>query len=458
MKLQFLLVLVFILVTSSFAQIGGRTQVAVMDLQASGIDQSAIIGLSDRLRQELLNTGRFDVMERNRMDSILKEQGLQQSGACNTTECVVQMGQILGVERMLSGSIGKVGRIYTLSLQMVDIQTGRIMMSKSEDCDCPIEKVLTQSVPNIALKMAGLSPDQKPDGEPLPMVVAGKGDFYFNSDPQGAQVSIDGKQTAVITPGYLEGVQAGMHVIRMNTEQYSGSETIFLDADEFKRVELKLERAKGGLKVMTTPLDAELYIDNTGYGLTPQNVSGLDAGEHLIRISKQGYVDYTERVIIRGDETARLEANLVKWAYLTVTSAPSEAEVYIDNSKLGVTPISGQQLVPGSYEISVRKAGYTSYYGKQSLTPEKQAVLNVTLQLPAPPPEPVVAEIKPTQTPESEAEKKAAELKASKGGFPWLWVGLGAAAVGGGAVYLLSGDKEQAETTGEISFRVSKNQ
>lgn len=51
----------------SMGQIGGRTQVAVMALDASGIDQSAIIALTDRLRSELINTGRFDVMERCRM-------------------------------------------------------------------------------------------------------------------------------------------------------------------------------------------------------------------------------------------------------------------------------------------------------------------------------------------------------------------------------------------------------
>ncbi|HPG39456.1 MAG TPA: PEGA domain-containing protein [bacterium] len=452
MKKHLLVFLLLLLVSTTFAQIGGRTQVAVMNLEASGIEQSAIIALSDRLRMELLNTGRFDVMERNRMDTILKEQGLQQSGACNTTECVVEMGQILGVDRMISGSVGKVGRIYSLFVQMVDIETGRIMMSKVEDCDCPIEDVYSKSVQNIALKMAGLAPGQMPDGEPLPMVVDGKGDFYFNSEPPGAKILIDGKQTAVITPGYLEGVQAGMHIIRMETDNYTGSETVFLEADEFKRVELKLERAKGGLKVMTTPLDAELFIDNSSYGLTPKTVTGLDAGEHLIRLSKSGYVDHIERVVIRGDETTRLEANMIKWAYLTVTSDPADAEVFIDNSKLGVTPLAGQQMKPGSYQISVRKEGFTGFYGMETLAPEKNTVLNVTLQLT--PALPVVDDTRPTSIPTPDSSTKPAELEAKKDGFPWLWVGLGAVAVGGSAAYLLSTDKE---TTGEISFRVPKN-
>ncbi len=321
MKWVSIFIALFVFVTTLFSQIGSRTQVAVMNLDASGIEASAIIALSDRLRYELLNTGRFDVMERNRMDDILKEQGFQQSG-CTTTECVVEVGKMLGVARMISGSVGKVGRIYTLSVRMIDIETGRIMISKTEDCECPIEKVLTQSIGNVAMKLAGLAPGQTPAGQVMPTVVEGKGDFYFKSDPPGAKVFINNQEVPGRTPNSLEGVQAGMHVIRMETEQYSGSETVFLEANEFKRVELKLERSKGGLKVISNPFEAELYIDNVKRGVTPFTAVGLDAGEHIIRVSKDGYIDHTEGVQVKGDETARIEVSLQQWAYLTLHSVP----------------------------------------------------------------------------------------------------------------------------------------
>ncbi|MBN1999214.1 PEGA domain-containing protein [candidate division KSB1 bacterium] len=362
MKRLLTVVPVLLIITSSlYSQIGGRTQVAVMNLDASGIDQAAIIALSDRLRSELLNTGRFDVMERDRMDEILKEQGFQQTGACTSTECVVEVGQMLGVERMIAGSVGKVGRIYTVSARMIDIETGRIMLSKTEDCECPIEKVLTTSIRNIALKLAGLAPGQVLAGEPLPMVVEGKGNFYLKSEPGGAAVYIDNKKIEGVTPLMVEGVQAGMHIIRMETDQHTGSETVFLEANEFKRLDLVLSRAKGAVTVISQPLEAELFVDNVTRGITPITVSDLDAGEHILRIVKEGYTDYMERVSIKGDEITRVQAELKQWSYLTIISSPSGAEVYLNNNLQGETPLQREKIEPGSYDVSVRLPGYVTW-------------------------------------------------------------------------------------------------
>jgi len=94
--LGFLTILMLALSNLTHAKIGGRMQVAVLNLDTSGIDASAIVVLSDRLRSELVNTGRFDVMERTPMDEILTEQGFQQSGG-TITECAAEVGQLLGV-------------------------------------------------------------------------------------------------------------------------------------------------------------------------------------------------------------------------------------------------------------------------------------------------------------------------------------------------------------------------
>ena len=45
------------------------------------------------IRTELINTHRFIVIERAQMDSILKEQGLQQTG-CTDQECAVKAGRL----------------------------------------------------------------------------------------------------------------------------------------------------------------------------------------------------------------------------------------------------------------------------------------------------------------------------------------------------------------------------
>ncbi|KAA3610332.1 MAG: DUF2380 domain-containing protein [Calditrichaeota bacterium] len=107
-------------------------RIAVLDLQGEGVSKSAAKTLTDRLRSKLVNTGAFHVLERDQMDEILGEQGFQQSG-CVSDECLVEIGRLVGVEQMVGGSIGKIGQTYTLDLRIIDVQTGRIMKTVSED-------------------------------------------------------------------------------------------------------------------------------------------------------------------------------------------------------------------------------------------------------------------------------------------------------------------------------------
>ncbi|MDP8207573.1 MAG: CsgG/HfaB family protein [Candidatus Electryonea clarkiae] len=93
-----------------------KFQAAIMDLEiGGGIPGVYQKTLSDRLRLELLNTGRFLVIERNAMEDILVEQGFQLSG-CTSDECAVQMGRLLGVDRIVAGSVGRVGETHSVIL------------------------------------------------------------------------------------------------------------------------------------------------------------------------------------------------------------------------------------------------------------------------------------------------------------------------------------------------------
>ena len=49
-------------------------------------------------------SGCFRVIERTEMDNILREQGFQKSGACDDENCLVEVGQLLGVNRMAAAN------------------------------------------------------------------------------------------------------------------------------------------------------------------------------------------------------------------------------------------------------------------------------------------------------------------------------------------------------------------
>lgn len=114
------------------AQTQQARRIAVLDLRGDGVSESEARTLTDRLRSRLVNTRVFYVLEREQMDEVLNEQGFQQSG-CVSDECLVEIGRLVGVQEMVGGSIGKIGQTYTLDLRIIDVETGRIIKTVSED-------------------------------------------------------------------------------------------------------------------------------------------------------------------------------------------------------------------------------------------------------------------------------------------------------------------------------------
>lgn len=152
--------------------------VAVIDFSGEGISATTLVAMSDYFRTELIGTGKFDVMDRNNVDGILKEQGFQMSGACTDVACMVEVGQMLGVSKMFGGTIGKLGTKYLITVKIIDVSTGRIDQSITEKFLGAVED-LDQPISSLALKIAG-------DEE------AGTGGkFYVTSEPSGAMVYLD---------------------------------------------------------------------------------------------------------------------------------------------------------------------------------------------------------------------------------------------------------------------------
>jgi curli biogenesis system outer membrane secretion channel CsgG len=97
---------VYILLVFIMAILQGQTKtIAVLDFDGDGVSQSETRTLTNRLRDEMFKTGVYIVLERGKMDEVLKEQGFQQVG-CITSECAVQVGRMLGVQQMVAGRIG----------------------------------------------------------------------------------------------------------------------------------------------------------------------------------------------------------------------------------------------------------------------------------------------------------------------------------------------------------------
>ena len=117
--------------------------VAVLDFEARGLPVYEVETLTDRLRSEIATTRAIRLVDRKLLKKILDEQGLQQSG-CTTDECAAEVGQLLGAQYMISGSVGKVGNSYTIDARMVSVTTGESIRAENVNYAGEISGLLTE--------------------------------------------------------------------------------------------------------------------------------------------------------------------------------------------------------------------------------------------------------------------------------------------------------------------------
>ena len=98
-----------------------QISIAIMDFEAIGISTSESMTLTSRLRNELFKIGKFEVVERAMMETILAEQDFQMTG-CTSNDCLVEIGMLLGAQQMVGGSISKLGLTFTVSARCIVIK------------------------------------------------------------------------------------------------------------------------------------------------------------------------------------------------------------------------------------------------------------------------------------------------------------------------------------------------
>jgi len=106
---------------------GNKTiNMAVADLEPEGVGASDAAIIGNLIRSSLVRNSRFIVVERKNMQKVLSEHSFQQTG-CTTSECAIKLGRLLNVERMVVGSFGKFLNTYVTSVNVVNVETGRII-------------------------------------------------------------------------------------------------------------------------------------------------------------------------------------------------------------------------------------------------------------------------------------------------------------------------------------------
>ena len=57
----------------------------------------------------------------------------------------------------------------------------------------------------------------------------------------------------------------------------------------------------GSILIDSSPQGAQINVDGTNYGVTPDSVTGLEVGSHTVKLSLSGYVDATFSITVQAN-------------------------------------------------------------------------------------------------------------------------------------------------------------
>ncbi len=122
MKKSISLIFILLLSTASlYAQ--KKMRIVMLDLKPNNISKPEAIAITNLLQSNIVDSDIFLVVERNQINAILKEQGLQQTG-CTDSTCAVEVGRLLSANKILMGNVNKLGSMILLTVRIVDVGQG----------------------------------------------------------------------------------------------------------------------------------------------------------------------------------------------------------------------------------------------------------------------------------------------------------------------------------------------
>lgn len=246
-----------------------------------------------------------------------------------------------------------------------DLPTGEHTLTLTH----PWYETKTQKVTVLAGETQNAEVTMKPNFADLTVVAESNEEVYLNGSKKGS-----GTWNGRVSPGvYQIEVRKASH--KSATRQLS------LKSGDKESIKLEPTPILSALKIQSTPLDAEIFLNGKNYGNTPQIVRELLIGNYELELRKVGFGAMKRQVEVREGETIELNETLSSNGSISITSNIEGAEVFIDGTYKGMAPITLTDLTPATYMYELKKSGYETAKGYAYVEAGNTAEINATLSV-----------------------------------------------------------------------------
>ena len=237
---------------------------------------------------------------------------------------------------------------------------------------------------------------------PIPYPTTGF--ISVSSSPSGAYIHLDGSYKGT-TPKTITHVSPGSHTIELeHSGYYDWTSTVRVEAGSTSYVSTSLtpnpSPATGFISVTSSPSGANVYLDGAYQGRTSASgdliIVAIAPGHHTVSLDLSGYQHWETGVDVTVGGTSYVSASLVPThaptpapttGTIAVSSSPSGANVYLDDTYKGITPLTITDVSSGTHTIEVKLDGYEDWSTSVQITSGSTASVSASLtQTPTPTP------------------------------------------------------------------------
>lgn len=194
------------------------------------------------------------------------------------------------------------------------------------------------------------------------VISADDGKRYFSLDvnPHNAVVLLDEELKSLNEDGQaIVLLDPGKHNLKITAAGYDDwEETISIEGSDIQKG-IKLVSAFASLTINTETPDAEIFINGQIKGKNSWT-GELLPGTYRIEVSKSGYFNHTETIDLGKKEFKNIMVSSLKEKYgiLDIRYLPIGTEIWIDNKLVGSSPSKLDNVLEGTHQVQLKKAGY----------------------------------------------------------------------------------------------------
>ena len=144
----------------------------------------------------------------------------------------------------------------------------------------------------------------------------------------------------------------------VNTVEQNKSRTQ-IDRQQSEIQKAASEEGTGGLTINAIPW-ANVYVNGKAHGTTPQTVEDLKAGTYKVRLQNPDFPVWEIKVRISKGETAKVSHRFEGFGKVIINATPW-ADVYLDGTLKGQTPLTIEKVPAGKHQIKVSREGFIEY-------------------------------------------------------------------------------------------------